>query len=211
MAFALAPQQPSEPPPAALRQKRPRVVDPPQWVLHGVPKPPPPPTRQRIRGSAAEAVGTDLGTAPKAGSSLGQLHDGRVARRAKAEEEKVEASGDEEVLIGKGVALPMTPPEVLEAGPMTPPVTPQVAVRDPPAYVEPQCADTDRAEAMIAAHKQVFKEVTGDRIQRGGWQTKAQVLVDLVANGFTEDAVLLASHFGPRLDREQVADVLSRC
>lgn len=173
-------------------------------MVHGVPRPPPPPARR-----SAEADDAQLGTVPKAGSSHGwdadRLHAGRLARVEKAEEEKVESSDDEEVKIGVGIALPMTPPEIIEAEP------PQVAARPPPDYCEPQLVNTERAEAMIAAHKQVHKEVSGDRIQRGGWQIKAQVLVDLVANGFTDDAMILASHYGPRLDREQVAEVLRRC
>ena len=116
-------------------------------------------------------------------------------------------SEDEQVadLSGVGVALPCTPPETIAAGP-----EPTIAARQPPDYVEPATADSDHAEKVIAAHKQVHKEVSGDRVQRGGWQSKAQVLVDLVCNGFNDEALLVASHYGSRMDAEQVAEVLRR-
>ena len=194
-----APKQPTEPPPAAMvaAKKRPRVVEPPQWVKAGVPQPPPPPVRER-----STVAKVDLGCEPKSSGSRDAKSSG--SRDAKAAEVESE---DEQVAYvqGVGVALPCTPPETIAAGP-----DPTFAARQPPDYVEPATDDTEHAEKVIAAHKQLHKEVSGDRVSRGGWQSKAQVLVDLVCNGFNDEALIIARHYGSRMDAEQVAEVLRR-
>jgi hypothetical protein len=210
------PKQPSGPPPAGvMAKKRPRVVEPPTWMVVGVPPPPPPPVR-------ADRAQTLLCTEPKsAGCIKGEkgwdagehthgrrsVEEGQSVRRLK-KQEKVESDSEEIMMVVHGVPLPMTPP--------TPPmgssshVEPVVEkTRAVPDYVEPE-VDVMRAEAIIHHHKLMHKELSGDRIQRGGWQSKAQVLIDLVTNGLHDDAVLVASHYGKKMDEETMAEVVRR-